>query len=159
MYMYMWLDLQKPSHIAQELKFNLLLIIKPTLALALPRNIKHMAIDGWVCFHRRLFSDPVKSPWCTTGSVKPVNGINKDVRGARLLPTAVLTYPVDWVCFCYLLKTQHCCLYPNVEYNPTPLAHPTNPLLPAHSYYVPSLMLQSLWRKLLIIQLCYTLAS
>ena len=30
-YLEMWLDLQKPSLMAQEMKSNLLLIIKPTL--------------------------------------------------------------------------------------------------------------------------------
>ena len=27
--------------------------------------------------------------------VEPMNGINKDVSGVRLLPTTVLTYPMD----------------------------------------------------------------
>ena len=56
------------------------------------------------------FCQPVKPSRCTTGSVEPVNGINKDVSSARLLPTTVSTYPVDWVYFCHLLKTQHYCL-------------------------------------------------
>ena len=34
------------------------------------------------CFHRRLFADPFKPQRCTTGSVKAVNGINKDVSDA-----------------------------------------------------------------------------
>ena len=54
----MWLDLHEPSQIAQELKSNLLLNIKPNLAL--PSNTKHMAIDGQVCFHRWHF---VKKPF------------------------------------------------------------------------------------------------
>ena len=37
--------MQKPSQITQELKSNLLLNIKITL-LVLPRNTKHLAIDG-----------------------------------------------------------------------------------------------------------------
>ena len=44
----------------------------------------------------------------STGSLGPVNGINKDVSDTRLLLTTVLTYPMNWVCFCHLLKTQHC---------------------------------------------------
>ena len=32
---------------------------------------------------------------CTTGSLGPVNGIDKDVSGNRLPPTTVFTYPVD----------------------------------------------------------------
>ena len=39
--------------------------------------------------------------------MKPVNGINKDVCDAKLLPTTVLACSVDCVCFCHLLKTQH----------------------------------------------------
>ena len=47
-------------------------------------------------------------------SMGPVNGINKDMNGDRLLPTTVVTYPVDWVYLCHLLKTQYCCcLCPN----------------------------------------------
>ena len=78
---------------AQELTSNLLLIIK--LTLALPRNIKHIAIDGQVCIHRRLIAGPVKPLRCTTGPEGPVSGINKGVSDARLLPTTVLTYPMD----------------------------------------------------------------
>ena len=54
-----------------------------------------------LCWHNRL------KP---TESMGRVNGINKDVSGAKLLPTTVSTCPVDWVSFCHLLKTQHCCL-------------------------------------------------
>ena len=34
--------------------------------------------------------------------VEPVNGINKDVRGAKLQPTTVSAYPVDCDCLCHL---------------------------------------------------------
>ena len=40
-----------------------------------------MAIDGQVCFHRRPFAIPVRSLKCTTGSLGPANGINKDMSG------------------------------------------------------------------------------
>ena len=86
------MDSQKLSQIAEELKSNLLLNI---YTLALPRNIKHMAIGGQVCFHRWLFANPVRPLRCTTGSVEPVNGINKNVSGDRLLPMTILTYSVD----------------------------------------------------------------
>ena len=49
-------------------------------------------MDGQVCFHRQLIANPVKPPGCTTGSVRPVSGINKDMSGAGLLQTTV--YPV-----------------------------------------------------------------
>ena len=66
-----------------------------TYTLALPRNTKYKAIADHVYFHRQLISNPVKPPRCTTGPVRPVKGINKDVSGARLVPMTVLTYPVD----------------------------------------------------------------
>ena len=78
---------------AQEFKSYSLLNIKPTLAL--PRNTKHIAIDGQVYFHRQLIADPVKPQRGTIGSVKTVNGINKDVSGARLLPTIITIYPAE----------------------------------------------------------------
>ena len=77
-----------------------------TYTLALPKNTKHIAIDGQVCFHWRLIADPGKPPLCNTGSVGPVGGTNKDVTGARLLPTTVSTCPVDSVPFCHSLKTR-----------------------------------------------------
>ena len=70
---------------AQELKSNLLLIMKPTFLHYLAHSYR------WpLCFHRQLIADPFKSPWCNTGSGGPVNDSNKDVTGARLLPTTVL---------------------------------------------------------------------
>ena len=54
-----------------------------------------MPIDGHVFFHRWPFVVPVRPQKCTLASLGPVNGINKDVSGTRLLPTTVLTYTVD----------------------------------------------------------------
>ena len=73
---------------------NLLMNIKQTLAP--PRNTKHMAIDGHASLlSQTAFPIPVKLPRCTIGFVGPVNGINKDVTDAKLLPTTVSTYVVD----------------------------------------------------------------
>ena len=74
-----------------------------SLTLALARNAQHMAINGQVCF-RRPFAISVRPLRYTIGSLGPVNG-NKDVSGTRLLPMTVSTYPMDWICFCHLLKT------------------------------------------------------
>ena len=41
--------------------------------------------DGRVCFHRRPFANAVKPQRCTTEPVNPLDGINKDVSGAKLL--------------------------------------------------------------------------
>ena len=38
-----------------------------------------MAKDGQVCFHRRLFANPLKPQKCTTEPVMPLDGTNKDV--------------------------------------------------------------------------------
>ena len=91
---HMWLYLRKPSLMAQGMKSNLLMIIKPTLSHYL--KIPSTAIDDQVCFHWRLIADPVKLPWCNTGSVGPVNGTNKDVTGVRLLPTTVFLSVTYW---------------------------------------------------------------
>ena len=69
-----------------------------------------MARGGQVYFYRGPFADPVKQQRCTT---KPLDGINKDVCGAKLHPTAVLAYPVDCHCWCHLLDTHCCCMSPN----------------------------------------------
>ena len=52
-----------------------------------------------VCFHRRPFSDPVNPGECTTGTVEPPGGFNKNAWDAKLLPTTVLAYPVDFVTY------------------------------------------------------------
>ena len=85
-----------------------------------------MAKDGQVCFHRRLFADPVKPQMCTTEPVKPLDGINKDVGGAKLLLTTTSVYRVNCACVCPLLKTQHHYLCPNGRCNP-PLAFHSSP--------------------------------
>ena len=106
------------------------------------------AKDGQVCFHRRPFANPVKPQRCTTEPVRSLDGINKDVGGAKLLLTTTSVYPVHCACICPLLKTQHHCLCPNGRCNlplashppppPPPPSHPPNPL------YTPFLILQSL---------------
>ena len=90
-----------------------------------------MAKDGQVCFHRRLFADPVKPQRCTTEPVRPLDGINKDVGGAKLLLTTTSVYPVDCACICPLLKTQHHCLCPNGKCNLPSASHPPPHPLPS----------------------------
>ena len=81
-HIYVWLDLQKPSEIAQKLKANLLLNIKPTLL--------HYQKHGYRWSSLLSQTNPVKPPRYTTGSVGPVNDINQKVSGARLLSTIPL---------------------------------------------------------------------
>ena len=132
-YSHMWLDLWKLVQIAQELKSILLPNIKATLW-----RTKHMAKDGQVCFHRRLFADPVKPQRCTTEPVRPLDGVNKDVGGVKLLLATTSVYPVDCACICPLLKTQHHCLCPNGRCNPPSASrHP-----PPTPLYTPFLIIQ-----------------
>ena len=56
-----------------------------------------MAKDGQVCFHRRLFADPVIPQRCTTEPVRPLDGINKDVGGAKLLLTTGPPLSTLWI--------------------------------------------------------------
>ena len=69
------------------------------------------------------FFESVKPQRCTTGPVEPLNGINKDVCGAKLQPTTVLAYPVDCDCLYHLLVTHHCCMCPNGSLNPPSASH------------------------------------
>ena len=76
--------------------------------------------------------------------MEPVNGINKDVCGAKLQPMTVSAYPVDCDCLCHLLNTHYCCLclnrmlnqpaaaHPPPPPNPPPSTHPSHPLLLSH---------------------------
>ena len=89
-----------------------------------------MAKDGQVCFHRRFFANPVKPQRCTTDPVRPLDGINKDMGGAKLLLTTTSVYPVDCTCICPLLKTRHHCLCSNGRCNLPSASHPPPP--PAH---------------------------
>ena len=88
-----------------------------------------MAKDGKVCFHRRRFADSVNPQMCTTEPVRPLDGINKDVGGAKLLLTTTSIYPVDCTCICPFLKAQHHCLCPNGRCNPPSASYPP-PSLP-----------------------------
>ena len=96
-------------------------------------DINCLAIDSQVCFHGWLFADRVKPSWCITGSTGPLGSTNQNLLCAKLLPMAVLIYPVVCVHSCCLLGTQHYCLcsnssvcLPSACYPPPP-SHPTHP--------------------------------
>ena len=63
-----------------------------------------MAIDSQVDFHRWLFANLVKLLRCTKEPVEPVNSINKDLCGTKLLPMTVMAYLVNCACFCHIHK-------------------------------------------------------
>ena len=110
--------------------------IKPNISDTLMHcpevRISYLAIDSQVCFYRQLFSNPVKLCWCITGPVGPLGSTNQNWLGAKLLPMAILIYPVVCVHSCCLLRTQHHCLWPNGREDSS-LAWPPNPTTPAHS--------------------------
>ena len=123
----------KTSLLAQEMKSNLLLSITLTPLHYLEILSTYVAMDSQVCFQWQFIADSVKPPWCTTGSVGLMNGINKDMTGARLLPTTVSTCAVNWVPFCHLPKIQYCFLCPYME-GLTCLRLPTHPLHTPHPF-------------------------
>ena len=73
---------------------------------------------------QKVFYQPCKPQRCTTEPVRPLDGINKDVGGAKLLQTTSSVYHVDCACICPLLNTQHHCLCPNGRCNPPSAFHP-----------------------------------
>ena len=77
-------------------------------------------------------------------TVGPLESTNQNWLGAKLLPRAVLIYPVACVHSCHLLRTEHHCLWSNGKENPllacpptsatpTPLTHP--PPYKRHPWY------------------------
>ena len=127
-----------------------------TYTLALPRNPKHMAIDGQVCFHWWLIADPVESPWCITGSVVQWMALIR----MWLVPDCCqqLSQSVLWIesLSCHLLRTQHCCLCPYGRFNPPPATHlppPPTPFTQPTPFHLPTpcdvpfMILQSLWKS------------
>ena len=112
---------------------------------ALPRDTKHLRLDGQVCFFRRLFSDAVKPRGYISWPVWPLRGINKTAWGAKLILTAGLAYPVSCASLGHLLMAQHCHLSLSVCFSP-PLAFPPTPASPpppSHPLYTQSVILQS----------------
>ena len=60
-------------HTSTEIQF---LSISERYTHALPRNIKYLAIDGQVCFYRRLFADAVKPQRCISWSWGALIGLH-----------------------------------------------------------------------------------
>ena len=103
---YMWLDLWKPIQITQELKSFYYLTLK-LHSTAISIHAKHMAKDGQVCFHRSPFVKPVNLQKCITEPVKPLDGTNKDVSGAKLQLTTTSVCHVLWIMPVSVLYWRH----------------------------------------------------
>ena len=101
---------------------------------------KHMAKDCQVFFHRGHFTYPVKSQRYTTESVRPLDGINKDVSEAKLQITTTSVYPVDCVPY-WRHSTTVCVLMEAV----THLRLPTHPL--THATYDITIAMKNLLKS------------
>ena len=88
-------------------------------------NINCVAIDSQVCFHGKLFADPVKPSWCIAGPVSLLGSTNQNWLGAKLLPMAVVIYPVVCVHPSRLLRAQYHSLWPNGKEGPPSACPPT----------------------------------
>ena len=99
----------------------------------------YMAMDSQVCLHRWLFVDPVKPRWSITGPVGSLGSTNQNWLGFKLLPMAVLIYPVICVHSCHLLRTQHHCLCSNGrERENLSLACPPTPTMLSYPFHLPT---------------------
>ena len=108
-------------HTSTEIQF---LSISERYTHALPRNTKYLAIDGQVCFYRRLFADAVKH---TKVHVMVLGRINRTAWGTKLLLTTVWASLVDCTSSCHLLKAHHCSLSPNGCFTPPSAPYPPTP--------------------------------
>ena len=147
-----------PNHTRIEIQYVWLYVY----AHPLPRYTKHIyiAIDAQVYFHRWLFANPAPQG-CTTRSVEPLRGFNKGACGTKLLPTTILAYPVDCVCFCRLLNTHvtlatACVLMEGITHLQLPNLphHPSDPLPPTYPLIYATCDITAIVKKLLKIQHC-----
>ena len=98
---------------SQELKSKLCPSFNDSLMHHPRTSTAWLYIDSQVCFHGRLFADPVKPSWCITGPRGQLGSTNQNWLCAKPLPMAVSIYPVVCVHSCRLLGTQHYCLCSN----------------------------------------------
>ena len=78
--------------------------------------------------------------------MEPLNGINRDVCGAKLQAATVSAYPVDCDRLCHLLDIQYYCLCINGSLNPPSASHPL-----MHAIYDITVTV----KKIVKIQQCY----
>ena len=94
----MGLDLQKPSQFAQELK-SILMIHSCKLQKHQVHGYRYSGL-----LSQTDFANPLKPRWCITRPVEPLMSTNQIWWGAKLLPMSVLTYHVECVHLCHLLR-------------------------------------------------------
>ena len=94
--------------------------VRESCTHALPRNTKHLIIDGQVCFYRRLFTDPVKPPGCISWPWRVLIGLH-GVPGC----SSRQSWPPLWIL--PVCVPQHCCLSPNGCFSLPSASHPPPP--------------------------------
>jgi len=107
---------------------------------ALSRHSDTTAIDKKVCFHRRLFADPIKPCRTITDPVGPLGGFNKMACGPKLFHSMSALLAVWWgLLWPSVWSTVHTTWLPVSEsiVSPSP-SHPSTPL------FVASMILQAL---------------
>ena len=100
---------------------------------ALPRNTKYLAIDGQVCFYRRLFADAVKPRRCMSwswGALIGLHGVPNCCSRQSGLPSGFYQFTSLTEGTALLFESERV-LYPAFGSPPAPTTHPT-PLPPAH---------------------------
>ena len=116
-------------HTSTEIQF---LSISERYTHALPRNTKYLAIDGQVCFYRRIFADAVKPQRCMSWSWGALIGLYEIVNcSSRQSGSPLWIVPVHVTYCTALLFESKWVLYSAFGSPPTPTIHPT-PLPPAH---------------------------
>ena len=114
----MWLDLQKPGTIPQEL--IPIIAWHESHTLALSRHTNERATNSQVCFHWHHFCGPVNPLWsvqCHWGAPSI-----KATLAVKLLPVTVSTLQVNCGCLCTSVDTQWL-LFQSIVWNVHPLRH------------------------------------
>ena len=139
----------KTDHVVTNTEIHFLPVDDESHFHALSRDIKHLSLDGQVCFCRRLFSDDAKPRGCISWPVRPLRGINtEDCMGCQTdsdgrlgLPGELCPAgsPTDGTALPFVSE---CLLWPAYGSPPAPTAccinHPScpprlpTPLPPAH---------------------------
>ena len=113
----------KTDHVVTNTEIHFL-PVDESYTHALSRDIKHLSLDGQVCFCRRLFSNDVKPQGCISWPVWPLRGINKTALGAKLILMADSVYQVSCARLGHPLMAQHCHFCLNVCFNLPTAPHP-----------------------------------
>ena len=119
-----------PTMLSQILK----LLVDESHTHALSRDIKHLSLDGQVCFCRRMFCDAAKPRGCISCHVCPLRGINKTAWGVKLILTADLVYQVSRASLGHPLMAHHCHVFECLLW-PAYSSPPTHPYRLNPHYY------------------------